>query len=169
MGRVLILGASGGIGSALASACAARGDAVTGLSRSRDGFDVTDEASVSAHMEALEGAFDMAVVGVGHFAKKGLPKALWAATDAKQDLSTLQSRTERACRRAGCQPETRKFVPHVTIARLNRSTGSTAGWMAKNGDLRTDSWRVDSFILYESHLGAGGSHYEPVMRYSLMD
>jgi NAD(P)-dependent dehydrogenase (short-subunit alcohol dehydrogenase family) len=65
MKRTLILGASGGIGAALHDACRARGDEVTGLSRSRDGFDITDEASVSAHLGALEPPFDRIVVATG--------------------------------------------------------------------------------------------------------
>lgn len=65
MGRTLILGASGGIGSALSAACAARGEEVTGLSRSGDGFDITDEASVAAHLGALEGTFSRIVVATG--------------------------------------------------------------------------------------------------------
>ncbi|HSF63597.1 MAG TPA: NAD-dependent epimerase/dehydratase family protein, partial [Paracoccaceae bacterium] len=48
MERALVIGASGGIGAAVVAALAARGVAVTGLSRSRDGLDVTDEASVAA-------------------------------------------------------------------------------------------------------------------------
>lgn len=63
--NVLILGASGGIGSALAAACRARGDAVTGLSRSADGFDITDEASVCAHLGALDGPFDLVICATG--------------------------------------------------------------------------------------------------------
>ena len=47
----LVTGASRGIGAsigaALAAACAARGDQVTGLSRSRDGLDLVDDASVA--------------------------------------------------------------------------------------------------------------------------
>lgn len=65
MTQTLILGASGGIGRALAAACAARGEAVTGLSRSADGFDITDPASVKAHLGALEGLFDRVIVATG--------------------------------------------------------------------------------------------------------
>ncbi len=65
MKRTLILGASGGIGSAVAAACTARGDEVTSLSRSRDGFDITDEASVARHLERLEGEFDLVLVATG--------------------------------------------------------------------------------------------------------
>ena len=65
MERALIVGASGGIGSAIASALDARGVAVTGLSRSRDGLDVTDEASVEAALGALDPPFDLVLVATG--------------------------------------------------------------------------------------------------------
>ena len=65
MKNVLILGASGGIGSALTSACAARGDTVTALSRSADGFDITDEHSVTQHLDAVAGPFDLVIVATG--------------------------------------------------------------------------------------------------------
>ncbi len=65
MKRSLILGASGGIGRALARACAARGDTVVGLSRSVDGFEISDEGSVSRHLQALEGPFDQVIVATG--------------------------------------------------------------------------------------------------------
>lgn len=63
--RVLAIGASGGIGAALAAACRSRGDAVTTLSRSADGFDVTDEASVRTGLESMTGPFDAVIVATG--------------------------------------------------------------------------------------------------------
>ncbi|MEM5543799.1 SDR family NAD(P)-dependent oxidoreductase [Sulfitobacter sp. AS92] len=63
--RVLVIGASGGIGAALAAAGRSRGDAVTTLSRSADGFDVTDEASVRTGLERLAGPFDAVIVATG--------------------------------------------------------------------------------------------------------
>lgn len=65
MERALIIGASGGIGAALVTALEARGVAVTGLSRSADGFDVTEEASVEAGLLSLEGPFDLVLVATG--------------------------------------------------------------------------------------------------------
>jgi len=55
MGQVLVIGASGGIGSALAAALEARGFEVLRRSRTQDGFDVTDEAAVSAGLAGLSG------------------------------------------------------------------------------------------------------------------
>jgi NAD(P)-dependent dehydrogenase (short-subunit alcohol dehydrogenase family) len=60
----LVVGASGGIGGALVTALQARGE-VVGLSRSADGLDVTDEASVAALMGGLAGTFDLIIVATG--------------------------------------------------------------------------------------------------------
>lgn len=83
MADVLILGASGGIGSALRAAHQARGDAVTGLSRSRDGFDVTDAASVDAALTGL-GPFDRVIVATGALVISGAaPEKTIRAVTAK--------------------------------------------------------------------------------------
>ncbi|MCC6000746.1 MAG: SDR family oxidoreductase [Pararhodobacter sp.] len=63
--RVLIIGASGGIGAALAAAAEARSAAVTRLSRRDDGLDVTDEDSIARHLGALKGPFDAVLVATG--------------------------------------------------------------------------------------------------------
>ena len=112
-------------------------------------------------------AFDLTVRGVGTFAKKGRAKAIWADIAPCEELAILQRRVERACRAAGLAPETRKFVPHVTLARLNTSTGPLDHWLAAHGRLSAPEWPVDGFVLYESHLGESGSIYEPAMRYTL--
>jgi len=65
MERALVIGASGGIGSALASALRARGCDVVGLSRATDALDVTREASVEAALGALSGPFDLILVATG--------------------------------------------------------------------------------------------------------
>lgn len=71
MENALIIGASGGIGSALGAALIARGVRVTGLSRRRDGLDVTNEASVADALGRLAGPFDLIFVATGALAVKG--------------------------------------------------------------------------------------------------
>ncbi|SFI25446.1 SDR family NAD(P)-dependent oxidoreductase [Albimonas pacifica] len=71
MRRSLIIGASGGVGGALVRALEARGDAVTGLSRSADGLDLADPASVERVMARQEGPFDLLLVATGILAPKG--------------------------------------------------------------------------------------------------
>ena len=80
----LIIGASGGIGRAVADALDARGVAVTRLSRAVDGLDVTDEASVARLMAPLEGPFDLVFVAVGVLALPGqAPEKAVAALTAE--------------------------------------------------------------------------------------
>ncbi len=64
MMRALVVGASGGIGSALVTALATRADVIA-LSRRDDGLDIADEASVAAVMGRLVGEFDLVLVATG--------------------------------------------------------------------------------------------------------
>lgn len=87
MDTALIIGDSGGIGGALARELRDRGTAVTGLSRSGNRLDVTDEASVAAALGALEGPFELIFVATGALEIEGAapekslqdltPAALW--------------------------------------------------------------------------------------------
>ncbi|MEO3415302.1 SDR family oxidoreductase [Roseovarius sp. CAU 1744] len=65
MKNALIIGASGGIGSALTEVLRRRGVTVTALSRSGDGLDVTDEASVEAVLGTLDGLCEFIFVASG--------------------------------------------------------------------------------------------------------
>ncbi|MEM1377427.1 MAG: SDR family NAD(P)-dependent oxidoreductase [Pseudomonadota bacterium] len=69
--RALIIGASGGIGSALSDELSSRGFEVTRLSRSRDGLDVTDQLSVDRVLGALSGTFDTIIIASGILAPNG--------------------------------------------------------------------------------------------------
>jgi NAD(P)-dependent dehydrogenase (short-subunit alcohol dehydrogenase family) len=63
--RALVIGSSGGIGAALVAALRGQGAEVSGLSRSGDAFDVTDEAAVQAGLAGLQGPFDTIIVATG--------------------------------------------------------------------------------------------------------
>lgn len=65
MAQALVVGATGGIGRALVAALRARGDAVTALSRSADGLDVTDEAAVARVLAPLHAPFQTVIVATG--------------------------------------------------------------------------------------------------------
>jgi NAD(P)-dependent dehydrogenase (short-subunit alcohol dehydrogenase family) len=68
MKRHLIIGASGGIGSAVAQAL--QGD-ITRLSRSADGLDITNEDSIAQALGSLEGTFDTIFVTTGSLTAGG--------------------------------------------------------------------------------------------------
>jgi 2'-5' RNA ligase len=111
--------------------------------------------------------FPLRIEGVGHFTRKGQARALWARVPASEALEGLRQKVEAACEATGLGRETRRFTPHVTLARLIRSTGEIGGWLSSFGDLRAGPWNVMEFILYESHLGHTGAFYEPVTAFGL--
>lgn len=94
MTKALVIGASGGIGSALVQALALRGVDVTGLSRSQDGLDVTCEDSIRAALAGL-GPFDMVLIATGaleigpHRPEKALKQITAQAMVAQFALNTI--------------------------------------------------------------------------------
>ncbi|MEM1373849.1 MAG: SDR family NAD(P)-dependent oxidoreductase [Pseudomonadota bacterium] len=88
MERALVIGASGGIGQALARELEGRGLTVVRLSRQEDGFDVTDPELVESTLSTL-GPFDVVLVATGKLDGAGHPperslKALSAEAMADQ-------------------------------------------------------------------------------------
>ena len=84
MKRALVIGASGGIGAAVQEELVSRGYAVTGLSRSGDGLDVTDADAVARIMGGLDGPFEVIFVAIGTLAAGGGPeKSLQAIAPAQ--------------------------------------------------------------------------------------
>ena len=69
--RALVVGASGGIGAALSLELAATGVEVTSLSRSVEGFDITDPRKVEASLEGVRGPFNTILVASGMLAPAG--------------------------------------------------------------------------------------------------
>jgi NAD(P)-dependent dehydrogenase (short-subunit alcohol dehydrogenase family) len=85
--RSLVIGASGGIGAALVQALSAQGEVVA-LSRSGDGLDITDEASIARLMAALEPSFERIVIATGALAGPGqAPEKSLRALDAGQIMA----------------------------------------------------------------------------------
>ena len=81
MKNALIIGATGGIGRAVADELAARGVVVTEVSRSVDGLDVTDPTSVEGILGKVAGPFDFVFVAIGAL---GTPEKSLAAITEKE-------------------------------------------------------------------------------------
>jgi 2'-5' RNA ligase len=58
-------------------------------------------------------------------------------------------------------------MPHITLARLNRSTGPIAGLLSRSGGITSPPFEVARFTLYESLLTPDGPIYTPIERYGL--
>tara|TARA_R110002072_G_scaffold81857_6_gene187092 strand:+ start:5273 stop:5812 length:540 start_codon:yes stop_codon:yes gene_type:complete len=113
-------------------------------------------------------AFDLTLKGAGWFGRLE-PHALWIGAEPDTALLALQTKCERAARRAGLAPESRKFVPHVTLAYLRQTpVEALAGFTQALGTFRCKAARIASFSLYASWLSRGEANiYQPARNYPL--
>jgi 2'-5' RNA ligase len=96
------------------------------------------------------------------------PRAIVAKVKADAALMDLQAEHERRLRRIGIEPETRKYTPHVTLARLRGvRQGSVASYLAERGALVPDSFTAKRFVLYSAREGSGGGPYVVEAAYPL--
>ncbi|NQU56810.1 MAG: RNA 2',3'-cyclic phosphodiesterase [Rhodospirillales bacterium] len=113
-------------------------------------------------------AFEISLSGIEAFGRSHMVHTIWAAVASEPALIHLQGKVERAMVQVGLEPERRKYTPHVTLARVRKSPkGKVAAWLADHGGLKTPSFTVDEFVLFRSHLGRQGAHYETLTEYPL--
>lgn len=98
------------------------------------------------------------------------PRNLHAAIAPEPALERLQGRLRRAARMVGMTLESRRFVPHVTLARFRPGeVGAVhlAQAMQTVGALDATPFAMDRFALYRSHLRADGAQYDMLAEYPL--
>lgn len=113
-------------------------------------------------------AFDLRLDGIGCFDRRGRIDNIWAGVAPHDPVRTLHVAVTRALTRAGIAPETRAFVPHITLARLTRGPDTASALPMERLWPAPVEGRFDHFILYESELGATGPTYSVIERYSLV-
>ena len=103
--------------------------------------------------------FDLTLGALGAFGSHR-PHSVYAGVAPSQALKDLQAEHERVIQRAGLEPERRKFIPHVTLARLrNASEQDVAAFLALRGGFRTAPFAVGRFVLLSSRASKGGGPY----------
>ena len=96
------------------------------------------------------------------------PRAIVAKVKADPALVDLQAEQERRLRRIGIEPETRKYTPHVTLARLRGGgQAAVANYLAERGALIAESFTAQRFVLYSAREGSGGGRYVVEAAYPL--
>lgn len=90
----------------------------------------------------------------------GPPRLLAAQTDAPATLLEIQRRLAQRLTKPKKNGRRARFLPHLTLARY-RHGETSAAIDSPLGEPRP-SWRVESCLLYSSHLTADGSVHEVV-------
>jgi RNA 2',3'-cyclic 3'-phosphodiesterase len=96
------------------------------------------------------------------------PRAIVATLGSARALMELQAEHERLMQRVGLEPEGRKYVPHVTLARLRDSSSrQVADYLALRAPFRSPPFAVSRFVLFSSRASVGGGPYVVEAAYPL--
>ena len=112
--------------------------------------------------------FDLVLDRIDQFGGKK-PRAVFAGTSSNPALIELQAEHERLLQRIGLPPESRKFAPHVTLARLrDTSAHQVADYLSSRALIRTPPFPVSRFVLFSSKASTGGGPYVIEAAYPLL-
>ncbi|MFZ1814949.1 MAG: RNA 2',3'-cyclic phosphodiesterase [Rhizobiaceae bacterium] len=88
------------------------------------------------------------------------PHSIHARVEPSAPLTELQGEHERIMQRIGMKAEGRKFIPHVTLARLRTVRGGDiATWLSLRGNFSSLPFKVTRFVLLSSRDSVGGGPY----------
>ncbi len=108
--------------------------------------------------------FEVTLAGVGRFGDR----MLWAGVDKSPPLVHLRDKVESALVRLGLPPETRRYAPHVSLARLrNAGEAKVRSFIEEHALFRAEPFAVDHFSLVASYLTKSGAIYEDQADYQL--
>ncbi len=107
------------------------------------------------------------VAGIGAFPNARRASIVWAGITFENDgIATLHAVAESAARELGLEPETRAFVPHVTIGRVRRGTRHVdlTSALERERGFSADAFTVDGVSLFSSELSPQGARYTRLHR-----
>jgi RNA 2',3'-cyclic 3'-phosphodiesterase len=103
----------------------------------------------------------LAFRGVGFFPNARRPNVAWIGIEAPPGLSNLAAAVNRALAPFGIAPETKPFVPHLTVARFKeaRLLPALQGEIEKCKDHSFGHFTTAEIHLIESRLRSSGAEY----------
>ncbi|MFH0911836.1 MAG: RNA 2',3'-cyclic phosphodiesterase [Planctomycetota bacterium] len=123
--------------------------------------------------DALEGAageaapFSLEVAGLGCFPDLRRPRVVWAGCGSgSEEASALAGRVEEATAALGFERESRRYSPHVTLARVKfpPEARGLAATLEAHRAAAFGEVDVEALTLYLSELARGGVEYTPLHR-----
>ncbi len=107
----------------------------------------------------------------GFFPSQKRARVLWVGIEKNSPLIQLHNRLESLLTSLGLEPDTRKFAPHITLARFKNppSLSSTDQFMAGSSLLDTSPFTIKHFSLYSSVLSSRGATHREEGYYPLQN
>lgn len=131
--------------------------------------DIDDAAArdIASLLDGISRAgFDLRLDGLTSFGGNK-PRAIVASAAPTRALTELQAEHERLFRRMRLAPDSRKFTPHVTLARLRDSSAREVAEYLAAQPYRSAPFHVSRFVLYSSRASTGGGPYVMEAAYPL--
>jgi 2'-5' RNA ligase len=107
--------------------------------------------------------------GIGWLPNPHSPRILFVGVKAEGGLAALATDTDRTLEPLGVAPETRKYSPHLTLARIKEPgipLASLRQAIADNDVQDFGEWTARGFHLYLSKPGPKGSVYTQIADFS---
>ena len=112
--------------------------------------------------------FALALAGIGHFGNGAAARMIWIGVEKNPALLHLHEKVENALMRLRLVPEGRRYVPHVTLARLRQvPPARLQEFLTEHALFRAEPFPVDRFSLVASYLTKAGPIYEEQADYRL--
>jgi len=110
------------------------------------------------------------VEGIGWFPNPHNPRVLWTGIKAGPELAKLASDTDESLGALGVPRETKKYSPHLTLARITDAVplGPLRQAIAQLPSVDFGSFSIDRFFLYSSKTGPSGSIYTKLAEFPLI-
>ncbi len=137
--------------------------------------DVT-EGHVAALSESMSeachdaSAFSLACEVLGAFPNLRKPGVVWAGiAPLEPDLARIQSAADHSAVACGLSPETKRFHPHITLARIKdpRNASALARAVELEGDFAAGAFAVPHVSLFSSELTPRGPVYTRIREFPL--
>ena len=111
--------------------------------------------------------FELNLEGLQSFGGRR-PRASVATVAPSQSVMDLHAEHERLMQRVGLDPEGRKYMLHVTLARLRDSSSfEVADYLSARAAFRSPPFSVSRFVLFSSRDSIGGGPYVVEAAYPL--
>lgn len=112
-------------------------------------------------------AFIVHIANPGSFLLRGKRCVLWVGVEPDPALLALHAATAGVLAGTGFRPETRAWVPHVTLARLGPNAPSGLAGQFEQQQPVQASFACESFTLYSSETRSDGARYRAIERWPL--
>ena len=135
----------------------------------------TEEEKIDPIIQGMQNAtkdismFNVKTEKLGIFGSRYQPRVLWLGIEKIPELEQLHKQLNKEMRKTGFKPDFGNFVPHLTLARINKIDDKHYFWK-KIESLSQDfsqQIQVDKIILYESILHGHIPVYEKIKEFSL--